>query len=556
MGPLERDFTSLPLGAQHPTEEWDDMASSSRNVVNLDALIQRADLLSPASTVTGKTHAIRISDLQTDSAIYDMLRKPDFQRETANWSPQQVAILIQTFAEQDLIPSMILWQNGPHIFVVDGAHRLSALVAWVRDDYGAGVMSQSYFRTISSHQRAMHDKTRELVAGSVGPWEKFRATNSAFMVKGLDAQWIENREPQQVAEAFIRINRGGTEIDALEVRIVRAPRAALSVTTRAITRGGGGHSYWQHFTDAAARERVPKLGAEIYDLLFHPPLETPIKTMDVPLAGSEYNLGVVRLAFDLVALTNNIPVPDSTRRSASTADKPPPDDISGEDTVKYLHITLRKLRLILSNHKSSLGLHPALYFYTAGGSFQPAALLNMIAWLDDLEKEGRLDVFRKQRGAFETLLLAHPVIVKPATHKLGSGARTRKRMLALFNKVLGLLEANSGRGPEWAAGRTWNMLQNEFPHLASDEREQAEEGEGAQAGAKFTGKAKSAATFADLASVPRCALCGGLLHRNGKTLDHSVKRADGGSSGKGNRRWVHPRCNSERDKDERGEQKT
>jgi len=44
-----------------------------------------------------------------------------------------------------LIPAIILWNSGRYIFTIDGAHRLSALIAWVLDDYGDGIISQTFF---------------------------------------------------------------------------------------------------------------------------------------------------------------------------------------------------------------------------------------------------------------------------------------------------------------------------------------------------------------------------------------------------------------------------
>ncbi|MEV0425518.1 DUF262 domain-containing protein [Micromonospora sp. NPDC050495] len=66
-----------------------------------------------------------------ESLIYNVLRKPDFQRETASWPPDKVAELVRSFLEGDLIPSVIMWRSpiSGSIFVIDGAHRLSALVA-------------------------------------------------------------------------------------------------------------------------------------------------------------------------------------------------------------------------------------------------------------------------------------------------------------------------------------------------------------------------------------------------------------------------------------------
>jgi hypothetical protein len=514
------------------------VANSSRNQVNLDGLIPRADLFETSDSIVADTQVIRISDLKP-SVIYDMLRKPDFQRETANWSPDQVVKLVETFSTADIIPSVILWQSGSKIFIVDGAHRLSALVAWVRDDYGAGELSQKFYEgKIPDHQRQLHEKTRSMVNDLVGPWSAFEAGGSMLNLKDIQVQWIKSSRADRAADAFIRINQGGTVIDPLEVRILKAKRSALSVATRIIARAGTGHEYWKHFSEAQLKEQAPKLGAEIYRLLYTPPLEVPIKSMDVPLAGFGYGSGVLRFAFDLVGLVNDLPVPDSTR--AKTAGDALPDDLTGKDTVKYLQNVKRATKLILSNDKMSLGLHPALYFYTAGGSFQPAALHNLLSWVLDLEKHGKISKFLKVRRPFENVLLSHPVVVKPAAHKLGSGARTRTKMVNILNRLLDLLSAKPN---EDAA---WNSLSEEFPHLASDEQDEQEAATKGIAGGKFSRGAKNAAHLVELPNVSRCGLCGGLMHRNGKVVDHKSERAAGGSSASINARWVHPVCNSNR----------
>jgi Protein of unknown function DUF262 len=126
----------------------------SRNVVNLDALLPRQDLASPAEA-SADLEGLKLSDLEP-GLIFAFLRKPDFQRETANWSPEQVADLIETFVKGNIIPSIILWQSGQRVFVIDGAHRLSALIAWVRDDYGAGKsrrLQRSYRRRPSGSEK-------------------------------------------------------------------------------------------------------------------------------------------------------------------------------------------------------------------------------------------------------------------------------------------------------------------------------------------------------------------------------------------------------------------
>src|SRR5262245_42409785 len=139
--------------AQHPTASED--CEVSTNVVNLDALIRRADLANPGEAGEDVS-SISVTGLGPKGFLYPALRKPDFQRETASWTPEQVADLISTFMRRDLIPAVILWRAGQNVFVIDGAHRLSALIAWVHDDYGDGEVSRKFFQNVipAEQQRA------------------------------------------------------------------------------------------------------------------------------------------------------------------------------------------------------------------------------------------------------------------------------------------------------------------------------------------------------------------------------------------------------------------
>src|SRR5690242_6423416 len=105
--------------------------------VNLDALIPREDFeIEPSPSQATANSTFQIRDLEASSFAYAVLRKPDFQRETSEWGPEKVVSFVESFLDGDLIPALILWQAGNQVFVIDGAHRLSALIAWVQDDYG------------------------------------------------------------------------------------------------------------------------------------------------------------------------------------------------------------------------------------------------------------------------------------------------------------------------------------------------------------------------------------------------------------------------------------
>lgn len=45
-------------------------------------------------------------------------------------------------------------------------------------------------------------------------------------------------------------------------------------------------------------------------------------------------------------------------------------------------------------------------------------------------------------------------------------------------------------------------------------------------------------------TVPRCAICGGLLHKNSISIDHITPKRDGGVGSVENGQLTHPFCNT------------
>ena len=84
-------------------------------VTNLDALIEREDFIAPVNDnssagESGKQSAF-VTDLTKGESFYGTLRKPDFQRETAAWSPVMICDFVEAFVNNDLIPAVICWQS-------------------------------------------------------------------------------------------------------------------------------------------------------------------------------------------------------------------------------------------------------------------------------------------------------------------------------------------------------------------------------------------------------------------------------------------------------------
>ena len=151
------------------------MANKTTHLVNLDALIAREDFETDTDVASlGNDPIFKVEELKKGRMYFSVLRKPEFQRETASWSPAMVLDLIESFLDGKLIPSIIIWhskQTGK-VFVIDGAHRVSALIAWVNNDYGDGEISRTFYghENIPKAQRDFHNATKELVETHVGSY--------------------------------------------------------------------------------------------------------------------------------------------------------------------------------------------------------------------------------------------------------------------------------------------------------------------------------------------------------------------------------------------------
>src|SRR6185437_7390558 len=121
-----------PSGLGYASRESGRAIGMPANGVNLDALIPRADLAIGEGKVVGIQGEEKLSVThfreKNKNFFASQLRKPEFQRETMHWSPAKIVDLVSDFLDQRLVPAVILWRAGEYNFVVDGAHRISALL--------------------------------------------------------------------------------------------------------------------------------------------------------------------------------------------------------------------------------------------------------------------------------------------------------------------------------------------------------------------------------------------------------------------------------------------
>lgn len=410
----------------------------AKNGVNLDALIEREDLEAVTSPLGGKpTGEINIANLK-DEIFYSGLRKPDFQRETTSWSPQKICDMISSFLDGDLIPAIILWRSGQYTFVIDGAHRISAILSWIFDDYGDKSRSVDYFDNfIPTEQIDLAQKTRELVNRTVGSHADFqdmarnrkhvpderKARLGNYTTNSFVVQWVPLDDAEGAEHSFFKINQAPTPVDAIERKILKGRMMANAIASRAINRGGVRHKYWGHFSPENQNE-IETLGKEIHDALYAPPLlGSSIRSSDVPVAGRGYSS--LPFVFDLVNLINNSQKNDLKDH-----------DLDGKQTLDYMRAVKKRLRLITTDYIGSLGLHPLVCFYTRSGAFQPVAFLAVIQVAQKLYDRKQFNRFCDARRPFERFLMDHKEAFTLIVKSQGAGPRSRPAIESFLERAL------------------------------------------------------------------------------------------------------------------------
>lgn len=519
----------------------------------LDAMIRRADFwqkgsasLTDSSASAKQATSITFENLRNDSNFVLSLRKPDFQRETNQWTVTQAVVFLQSFLDGDLVPSVILWQsNEGFIFAIDGAHRLSTLRAWIEDDYGDGHVSIAFFGgEIPEQQKKAGRAMRIAVERQVGSYRSLRDKMAARAVnpeveydtktnrrlkhlgsRQLELQWVTG--DADVAEAsFFKINTQGTPLDKTEESLLRNRNRAAAIAARSIVRAATGHKYWSKFNEDK-RKQIEALASQANVLLFQPELSTPIKTLQLPLGGSASTLDALALLMRFLSITEGT---QNTRRQNLEDTE---NDSDGSLTVSTLKSALITLNRISGNDASSLGLHPVVYFYSDRGKYLPDLFLGISYLIKGKllnNDSGFFKKFTTNRVKIENFLNTNKALVSQILQQISSRARIER-----VADILDYLVANAELGLNIEGVASAARLKGSIVDL----REKVE-------GKSFSDTGKSTIMIRQaLQSALRCPICFGLLEPSmSVSYDHITRKEDGGDSDDLNGQLCHPYCNT------------
>lgn len=307
-----------------------------KTTVYMDHLIPRESLRYKRSeeqfqeSSQPKSRELRLSDLldMSMTSWVKLLHKPDFQRSTSAWTPKACVSLLDSIVKGQIVPSIIMWSNpdSGFIYILDGGHRISAVLAWMRDDWGQNLPSDVFsddeaeeaakqaayearnivniqIGNFAAYQAAEQELDRVVAerkyvpANVMGSVELSRAMFYRQLRNGsvhFEIQWVKG-DYATAEQSFLKINKSGSQLTDWETTIVEKRDSSLVRTVMSIANTTSARHYWPIPSDKESLATFDKtdldkkvkeivIGVEkINELLFKPTYKLPVRTLQQPI---------------------------------------------------------------------------------------------------------------------------------------------------------------------------------------------------------------------------------------------------------------------------------
>lgn len=514
-----------------------------------------------------------LADQQEIMAIFPTLRKPDFQRETSAWHPEDCVRLLESIVKGLIIPSLIVWKSPDNgfLYILDGAHRISVMRAWMIDDWGDKAVEDYYERhEYYDEIREAAKIVRAAVKAHIGSYEDFITAGTKFVAasrEGSPRDSLSEREYQRglfymdllqevgfhvqevsgdydVAEAsFLRINRSGQPLDDWETTLIENRKSSFARAVMSVASGGTGR-YWPENTqneslDSISRN-ITQASSDLHKRIFVPPLKSPIYDANVPFIAA--SMFFPKHAYLLELFPVVMKATDVS--SLFTRDKEAePDAViqNGYELIKRTTMVFDHLTGP-SNNPLSLSLVPLFYFYTTIGRYVRSSLYGFIAWLmtgSDDDIRTRKIIFSTHRGRFEEVVFSEDVAGR-ISRRSGSGLRGTAATAQFYQKLLELLiEDPAPINDEHFHAKLTKVLSE----LTTQSKKDSD-----NTSRLFTNTQRTKINLREIfKSAIRCEVCGGILDlRMGVQYDHIDPFASSRVTNVEQGRPTHPFCNHQR----------
>ncbi|MFJ5750220.1 DUF262 domain-containing protein [Peribacillus frigoritolerans] len=520
--------------------------------------------------------------LRDDSGltIWDRLRKPEFQRQTNFWNDQKCNNLLKTLRNNQVIPGVIFWLNTStgHIFVLDGAHRLSVIRAWFTDDWGDTSEAQEYGYLEEDELHAAK-RLRDTIDEEIGSYKdcteagkKFRKivnnreNPSEFLDKEAESkgrfsynlstalripiQWVTG-DYEDAENSFININTGGTPLSDEEVNYLANRRSPVARAMTGIISNGSKEFLW-----LGHEERCQTLSQQLYDILLAPSdkISEKIKVTEYPLCLLKKKNSFDRYQFlqGLFTISKYGQTgADKIRNTISEFANEIDNDKVADITLKHLEDVNSLLSHIRSKRSQSIGLLPAFYFYSTKGHFRQTLFFVFLMWFSrgsDSEIKKRKQAFTLVRGEFEEIWMIIKDYVFKGLGRKGAGPyRLTKKHLDTLDKLLEeIIQGIEAKKESYEIAESYLKIFDNKVYTDFKLDNKGISGKSFKSFSKGTKTQKELLSF--FQGTYKCEICNGAIEIGvSQQVDHKIKRSQGGTNGSINARLVHPWCNNNRE---------
>lgn len=440
---------------------------NTRIKCNMEHLIPRGDIEGNDNFIsvaqTDRRSSINLTDLEKEQFFYQSLRKPFFQRDTNQWTVTRVEKLISTFLEDGLIPAVILWENSDgDIYVIDGAHRLSSLIAWVNSDYG------KENKLNDSH----HDAIQEYINSQIGSYneikkskdEKYKQSKQIIAKRSVAVQWVTG-DYKKAKESFIRINEQGVVISQDEKELIENDELPTSKLSRAILAHGLGQVSKNQSDETK----------EIFERFFTPYLSHQLN--NYPLAGSLNEDFVISKIYNAVKIIDN----------------------SESLNIKELQ---NKVLNILKLIQDEFNISQKIYFYGSTKKFKTNSFYGLLYFMLEVSENDQLKkLFIQNRKEFEEFLVNNERHIQTIARKKRQAKNAYEEIGNYYKVVL-----------KSCKSKDLSELKDKYYYLDSEKKKAKTR--------KEKTLEKNYEVFISL--VPRCSVCGGFI--DGNKNQHKVHK--------------------------------
>jgi len=568
--------------------------------VYLDHHIKRENLRykRPVQEITlgdeSQQPTLRLIDLIRTDIHYiftKYLRKPDFQRATWSWTPEDCVSLLESVTNYQVVPSVILWKSPDNdlYYILDGGHRISVVLAWMKDDWGESQLENIEDPQQKTEIRASASRVRQLVQMRIGAYKDFEAAEAEMkhllendvegirsqmgevkfarakfcssLLKGdisFDILWVKG--DYQIAEkSFLKINKSGQKLSDWETTLVENRNSSFARAVMSIASSDTAPHYWPlQAPEGNDQEMYEKFIATIVDnvkyiqsVLFHPPHNRPIKSLAQPFFVATTEKKPYYVAELLTYFESFRGQPSDTDKLLKQNANASPKEII-DSGYELTNNAVELLENLIGDSPKSLEIIPLLYFYKSDGTYIRSLFYGLIFWLlkgNDKEIRLRKEGFSAYRGAFEFLLRKDKdTIVQAMARNKGSGTEVTLQTAKYYDSLLDIIIHHVGNI------ETDNFIAD-YTHIISEilgTTTKVKSIDSVKSRLFSQNQKSSAIVDILLDSLITCEICGGKLNPEGNVQhDHIIRARDGGKTSRHNQRVTHPFCNNRRDQIER-----